>query len=127
MESNDQLNFKNIFDDDNVIYNENHYCEYIELDQIAKLTTTDYFSIYSHNVRSLPGHFDALIDLLDQAKPHTFSVIALQEIWSISRDFSIPTYHKLEYCSRDMDNLYHTQTVGVVWVFTFKVGFPMRY
>ena len=103
MESNDQLNFRNIFDDDNVIYNENHYCEYVEVDQISKLTKIDNFSTYSHNVRSLSGHFDALVDLLDQAKPHIFSVIALQEIWSISRDFSIPTYHKLEYCTRDMN------------------------
>ena len=58
---------------------------------------------YSHNVRSLAGHFYDLVDLLDQAKPHKFSVIALQEVWSISREYSIPTYHKLEYCTRDMN------------------------
>ena len=44
-----------------------------------------------------------MIDLLDQAKPHIFSVIALQEVWSISREFSIQSYHKLEYCTRDMN------------------------
>ena len=62
-----------------------------------------YFSSYSHNVRSLAGHFDGLIDLLDQAKPHKFSIIALQEVWSISKEYSIPSYHKLEYCTRDMN------------------------
>ena len=60
-------------------------------------------SSYSHNVRSLTGHFDGLIDLLDEAKPHTFSVIALQEVWSISREFKIPSYHRLEFCTRDMN------------------------
>ena len=94
---------KNIFDDDNNVYNDNHYCEYVEIDQISKLTKNEYFSSYSHNVRSLAGHFDDMIDLLDQAKPHMFSVIALQEVWSISREFSIQSYHKLEYCTRDMN------------------------
>ena len=32
-----------------------------------------------------------------------FSVIALQEVWSISRNFHIPSYHKLEFCTRDMN------------------------
>ena len=84
VEENEQLNFKNVFDDNNDIYNGNHYCEYVEIDQISSLTNTDYFSSYSHNVRSLAGHFDDLLDLLDQAKPHKFSVVALQEVWSIS-------------------------------------------
>ena len=103
MENNEQLNFKHIFDDENDIYNGNHYCEYVEINQIANLTKCDYFSSYSHNVRSLSGHFDGLIDLLDQAKPHKFSIIALQEVWSISKEYSIPSYHKLEYCTRDMN------------------------
>ena len=46
-----------------------------------------------------------MLDILDQAKPHVFSVIALQEVWSIAREYTIPTYHKLEYCTRDMNNL----------------------
>ena len=102
MEANEQLNFKNLFDNDNDIYISNHYCEYVEINQISNLTKTDNFSSYSHNVRSLSGHFDDLVDLLDQAKPHKFSVIALQEVWSINREYNIPTYHKLEYCTRDM-------------------------
>ena len=44
-----------------------------------------------------------MVDLLDQAKLHKFSVIALQEVWSISREYSIPSYHKLEYNTRYMD------------------------
>ena len=103
VEENEQLNFKHIFDDNNDIYNGNHYCEYVEIEQISSLTNTDYFSSYSHNVRSLAGHYDDLLDILDQAKPHKFSVIALQEIWSISREYSIPSYHRLEYCTRDMN------------------------
>ena len=103
MKADENLNFKKIFDDNNYIYNGDHHCEYVEIDQITKLTSTDNFSVYSHNVRSLAGHFDDLLDLLDQAKPHKFSVIALQEIWSISTEYSIPSYNKLEYCSRDMN------------------------
>ena len=103
VKADENLNFKKIFDDTNHIYNGDHHCEYVEIDQISKLTSTDNFSVYSHNVRSLAGHFDDLLDLLDQAKPHTFSVIALQEIWSISRKYSIPSYHGLEYCTRDMN------------------------
>ena len=103
VENDEQLNFRNVFDDENELYNDNHYCEYVEISQISKLTKTEYFSSFSHNVRSLPGHFDGLIDLLDEAKPHTFSVIALQEVWSISRDFHIPNYQKLEFCTRDMN------------------------
>ena len=103
VKADENLNFKKIFDDNNHLYNGNHHCEYVEIDQISKLTSTDNFSVYSHNVRSLAGHFDDLLDLLDQAKPHTFSTIALQEIWSISRDYNIPSYHKLEYCCRDMN------------------------
>ena len=45
-----------------------------------------------------------MLDILDQAKPHVFSVIALQEVWSVSREYNIPTYHKLEYCTRDMND-----------------------
>ena len=103
MKADEKLNFKKIFDDDHHIYNDDHYCEYVEIDKIAELTTTDYFSSYSHNVQSLACHFDDLLDILDQAKPHKFSVIALQEIWSITREFSIPSYHGLECCTRDMD------------------------
>ena len=103
VKADDKLNFKKVFDDNNDIYNGEHYCEYVEIDDVSKLTTTSYFSTYSHNVRSLQGHFDDLVDLLDQAKPHKFSILALQEVWSISKEFSIPSYHKLEYCTRDMN------------------------
>ena len=107
VKADENLNFKKIFDDTNHIYNGDHHCEYVEIDQISKLTSTDNFSVYSHNVRSLAGHFDDLLDLLDQAKPHTFSVIALQEIWSISREYNIQSYNKLEYCTRDMNQPFH--------------------
>ena len=103
MKTDEKLNFKKIFHDDNYVYNGEHCCEYVEIEQIAELTSKKYFSSYSHNVRSLAGHFDGLIDILDLAKPHKFSVIALQEIWSISREYSIPSYNKLEYRTRDMD------------------------
>ena len=103
VENNENLDFQKVFDDENDVYSDCHNCEYVETNQISKLTKTEYFSSFSHNVRSLPGHFDGLIDLLDEVKPHTFSVIALQEVWSISRDFNIPGYNKLEFCTRDMN------------------------
>ena len=99
VKADDKLNFKKVFDDNNDIYNGEHYCEYVEIDEVSKLTTTSYFSTYSHNVRSLQGHFDDLVDLLDQAKPHKFSVLALQEIWSVSKEYSIPACGRKEYCT----------------------------
>jgi hypothetical protein len=103
VENNENLDFRKVFDDENDVYNDNHYCEYVEINQIAKLTKTEYFSSFSHNVRSLPGHFDGFIDILSEASPHIFSVVALQEVWSITRDFNLPNYGKLGFCTRDMN------------------------
>ena len=43
VEANEQLNFKHIFDSDNDIYGNNHYCEYVEINPIANLTKKQQF------------------------------------------------------------------------------------
>ena len=59
------------------------------------------FSIYSHNVRSLNGHWDNLLDIFNSAQPVKFSVIALQEIWSVHKNYNINGYGKFEFITRD--------------------------
>ena len=61
------------------------------------------FSIYSHNIRSITGHWDDILDNLNSTQPFRFSVLAFQEIWSVQRAYEIPGYSKLEYITRDKD------------------------
>ena len=42
-------------------------------------------------------------EVLCNILPATFSVIALQEIWSISKMYNLPGYSNLIYKTRDMD------------------------
>jgi len=60
------------------------------------------FSIYSHNVRSLNGKINLLADL--QSKfDIPFTIIALQEIWYVGSELSLPGYQPLDYISHDKD------------------------
>ena len=43
----------------------------------------DYFSTFSHNVRSLIWRWDGILDNICSAKPLKFSFFAFQEIWSL--------------------------------------------
>ena len=78
IEKNNNMDFKNIIDKHQDIYNKCHSCEYTDLQKISDILPQHNFSIYSHNVRSLAGHFNDLKDNIDIMSPHTFSVIALQ-------------------------------------------------
>ena len=58
------------------------------------------FSIYSHNIRSLPNKINPLTTLISKFdEPYT--IIALQEIWSISKELTLPGYQNLTYSTRD--------------------------
>ena len=61
------------------------------------------FSLYSHNIRSLSGHFNDMREVLCNILPATFSVIALQEVWSISKMYNLTGYSNLVYKTRDMN------------------------
>ena len=101
VEKNKNYDFKQVIDKHQDIYNNSHICEYIEPEQLSNISPLKYFSIYSHNVRSINAHFIDLKDNLENISPHTFSILALQEIWSVNRNFDIPGYSKLEYNTRD--------------------------
>ena len=107
-------------DNENINIFQSHTCDYIEPEQINKVFSKDCFSIYSHNVRSLSGHFDNLRDLLYTMLPVMFSYIGLQEIWSIGKYFELPGYNKLEYRSRDMHSNSNPNCGGGVGFFLSK-------
>ena len=65
----------------------NTRCQYFELDEMHSQVDSKSFSIFSLNIRSLSGHFESLKDTLYSMLPATFSVIALQEIWSIHKTY----------------------------------------
>ena len=97
-------NFKNKYDEDGDVFDEGaHNCRYYEMSELRKtfIKSKDNFSTYSHNVRSINGHWDNLLDILISAQPIKFSVIALQEIWSVQKNYSLDGYGKFEYITRD--------------------------
>ena len=61
------------------------------------------FSIFSHNVRSLSGHFESLKDCLYSMLPASFSIIALQEVWSIHKHYDLTGFSNIIYKTRDMN------------------------
>ena len=92
------------YDEDNNVFLENlHSCKYYEIDELQKnfLNSNNDFSTYSHNVRSLNGHWDDILDIINSVNPIKFSVLAFQEIWSVPKTLSIPGYCKFEYITRD--------------------------
>ena len=104
IENDKNLNFKSKYDEEHEIFHDiNNSCKYYD---VSELKTNFYnhkqgFSIYSHNIRSINGHWDDLLDTVNQNQPLKFSILAFQEIWSVQRSFEIPGYSKFEYITRD--------------------------
>ena len=69
------------------------------------------FSIFSQNVRSLEAKIGVLQEILANFE-HTFPVIALQEIWSVSPGLSLPGYQQILYNSRDKHTLMRNHNCG---------------
>lgn len=68
-------NFQSKYDEDKVIYDGNsHSCKYFEMSEFnTKFSSIKAkFSIYSHNVRSLNGHWDNFLDIINSAQPTKF-------------------------------------------------------
>ena len=100
IEDDKDLNFKLKYDEDKDIYTDNlHSCEYYEMSDFKNNFSKriDSFSSYSHNIRSINGHWDDILDIINSAKPIKFSVLAFQEIWSVAKNYEIPGYSKFEY------------------------------
>ena len=97
-------NFLSKYDEDRDLSNSNfQMCEYYEMDDIKNKFNRykDGFSTYSHNIRSINGHWDDFLDIIDSIQPINLSVIALQEIWSVQKTYKIPGYEKFEFLTRD--------------------------
>ena len=70
------------------------------------------FSVFSQNIRSLANKFDDLQVYLTRAGQFSFTVVALQEIWSVGRDFDLPGYQVLEFNTRDKGHLVRNRNCG---------------
>ena len=120
IEGDSQYNFRNIYDEDGDIFDDGVYnCKYYDIAEMRTkfIKNKSNFSTYSHNVRSINGHWDNLLDILNSAKPIKFSVIALQELWSVQKDYCLDGYGKFEYMTRDKDGPLNPYCGGGVGVF----------
>ena len=93
IENDQNYNFKNKYDEDNEVFAENmHSCGYFEMEEMKTKFSNmnEEFSTYSHNIRSINGHWDDILDIISSAQPIKFSVIAFQEIWSVQKTYAIP-------------------------------------
>ena len=106
-------------EDDDPIYS-NHPIQiksslYYEFEEFLNINSSPQFfknfSMLSFNIRSIHGKFEEFNNFLLDL-PHKFSVICLQEVWSISRDYPLQGYQSLEYCTRDMHLPSHNCNCG---------------
>ena len=119
IENDKTYNFKTQYDEENEIFSNLHSCKYYEMEDISKLHSNKFenFSIYSHNIRSINGHWDDILDIVNTALPFKFSVLAFQEIWSVQKTFTIPGYSKFEFISRDQNGPLNPNCGGGVGFF----------
>ena len=123
IENNKNFNFRTKYDEDNEIYTDNvDMCKYYEMHELKKncVKYKDGFSTYSHNIRSINGHWDDILDSIKLAQPFKFSVLAFQEVWSVQRSYEIPGYSKFEYITRDKDGPPKPNCGGGVGLFIDK-------
>ena len=120
IEDDKNLNFKTKYDEDNEIYTDiMHSCEYYEMPDIKNkfIQHKECFSTYSHNIRSINGHWEDVLDIINSAKPLKFAVLAFQEIWSVSKDYEISGYGKFEFNTRDKNGPPNPNCGGGVGLF----------
>ena len=120
IEEDKNYNFKAMYDEDADIFDDNlHTCEYFEMSELKQKFSKNIesFSSYSHNIRSLNGHWDDILDIVNSAKPIKFSVLAFQEVWCVSKNYEIPGYSKFEYKTRDKNGPPNPNCGGGVGIF----------
>ena len=87
----------------NIGHSCNYYTEDEFIDKTASISSK--FSTYSHNIRSLPGKYSEFCNLIKSLNSNNFkfSIIALQEVWSIptGTECKLNGYKPLEYKIRD--------------------------
>ena len=72
LEDDINFNYKHKYDEENEIYTDNlHSCKYFEMPDIKHkfMKHKNAFSSYSHNIRSINGHCDDILDIVNSAKP----------------------------------------------------------
>ena len=120
IENDKDFNFASKYDEDNELLTNNlDSCKYYEVSEL-KNNFSQYkhgFSTFSHNIRSINGHWDDILDTINANQPLKFSILAFQEIWSVQRAYEIPGYNKLEYNSRDKNADPHPNCGGGVGIF----------
>ena len=97
------------------MYSEDFQCKYYDETEFKSLEKGN-FSVLSHNIRSLSGKFDELKVFLAGLQNFPFSIIALQEVWSVNRNFKIEGYELLEYATRDKTQSKCNPNCGGGWV-----------
>ena len=93
------------------LYCSDFECRYTEPEELGDVSKSS-FSVFSQNIRSLTNKFDDLQVYLSRAGEFQFTVVALQEIWSVGRDFDLPGYQVLEYNTRDKGQLLRNANCG---------------
>ena len=120
IENDKDYNFRSKYDEDNEFFTDNtNSCKYYEVSEL-KNKFSQYkqgFSTYSHNLRSINGHWDDILDSINANQPIKFSILAFQELWSVQRAYEIPGYHKLEYNTRDKYTAPNPHCGGGVGIF----------
>ena len=103
------LDTKSIFDDD---FN----CQYHDIESMFENSEGN-FTILSQNVRSLGGKFDLLREYIGRQQDTQITCIALQEVWSIARNYELPGYHPFVYNTRDKGKTLNSNCGGGVGFF----------
>ena len=98
--------------DDNDL-GKSQYCSAGEMDTIFSSSS---FNLMSLNIRSLSSSYDSLSDLLSTAKTK-FSIITLQEVWSVARSYDLPDFHPLQCQTRDQNEPLNANCGGGVGIY----------
>ena len=104
IENDKKFHFNSKYDEEHELFHDiRNSCSYYDVSDFANTFSKSKrgFSIYSHNIRSINGHWEDILDTIDSIQPFKFSVLAFQEIWSVPKIYEIPGYGKFEYISRD--------------------------
>ena len=123
IEKDKQFHFNTKYDEEHEFFHDiGNSCKYYDVSELvenfSKLKRG--FSIYSHNIRSINGHWNDILDTIAQNQPIKFSVLAFQEIWSVQRTYEIPGYNKFEYITRDKNTSPNPNCGGGVGFFVDK-------
>ena len=94
-------------------------CSYYSLAQLNSHFSKSSFKIFSLNVRSLASCHDELKELLSNSST-PFTVIALQEVWSIAKAYTIPGFHPIQAMTRDINGPLNANCGGGVAIYVNK-------